>query len=56
MNWEDDFYESINKAVKCPACGSEAMINMHIEHGEIVDYFYECECGKIIEQEEIENE
>jgi C4-type Zn-finger protein len=56
MKWEDDFYESIAKTTKCPACGEDARINMHLEHGQIVDYFYECECGNIIEQEEIEHE
>lgn len=53
---DDGFFEYIDRTVKCPACGRDAKINMHIEQGEIVDYFYECECGKIIEQEEIVNE
>lgn len=52
----DDIFESIDKTVKCPNCGKAAKINMHLEQGEIVDYFYECECGKIIEQEELEHE
>lgn len=53
---DDDFFSSVDKAVKCPDCEKEARINMHADQGEIIDYFYECKCGKIIEQEEVENE
>lgn len=49
MKFEDDFYDTVLKIIKCPECGDDARINMHIEEGQIVDYFYECDCGKITE-------
>lgn len=52
----DEWFTDIAKTIKCPICSRNAKVNMHIEQEEIVDYFYGCECGKIIEQEEIENE
>lgn len=52
---DDDFFQSVKKTVTCPVCRQEARSNMHLEQGEIVDYFYECRCGKIIELEEIED-
>lgn len=51
-----DEYEFLKTTVSCPYCGEEATINIHTEHGEIIDYFYECVCGKIIEQEDVVNE
>ena len=53
---DDDLFDAIEKTVVCSLCGQEAMINMHVEQGVLLDYFYECRCGKIIEQEEKKNE
>ena len=37
--------------VQCAKCGGMATVNIYADQGEIADYFYECECGNIIETE-----
>lgn len=36
----------------CDQCGAMAKVNMHMDQGELIDWFYECKCGNIIEGED----
>ena len=49
-----DDYDSLLTIISCSHCEEQATINIHAEHGEIVDYFYECVCGQIIEQQDLQ--
>lgn len=44
-------HDWLSPTVKCSACGAQATINIHADQGEIIDWFYECPCGAIIENE-----
>ena len=42
--------------IECPHCGEQATINVHVDQEQVIGYFYECPCGNIMEQEEIDND